>query len=526
MSAKAVRAYVSAATRDALRGQWLRRQARRPGAAAVRWEALLLGGLGLGLLGTVGWWLGVAGRLWFSAAASTDGWLAAAAGTILVGTAVSTAAIAALGVLLQCEAAAPWLEPWPLPKRWLLLPTAAAGLMEAGVWFGALVCPSVLFLGGLLGLGVGATCALTAAHAALSLGIAACMLAGGAAILACPGPSRAAALGLLGVVAAAGAAGVAVALARVGLDWVAGLQALGRWGERWLGSWVGDLPRALPSWWVVAGGVAGSLAAALAACLSASHLLVRAARQASLRRGRRPQHWPALSGWLAAGRGEALGPFVRLELLTVSRSPGRLAREMLLLAVCLAALVLAFEGKDALVAAYLLNFVPIVVAGQLVLPSVGWDGSLVTLVALAGRVNDYLRSKLLVGLASASLVTSLATVFILVGWPMGGSGSGAILVVTLPITVLVGVALAVGWGSVFADRRVRRLFPSQGVRLGAELAFWGSGGSLAIATVLMWRGLTAARPALIVAGIAAALFLGTVAAVLIICGASALRRTE
>ncbi|MEP0773834.1 MAG: hypothetical protein HRF46_05680, partial [Acidobacteriota bacterium] len=455
-------AFFRAWWRDAVRRGWLRADARTPAMLRLRWELLAVAVSGL----AAALWLASAAG---SMAAAAGGWVLSpgAVGALLGGVGGWTAALLALAVVLSWEAGEATDLPLPLPRHAVLLPPMVAGVVEAGAWTAVVTVPLAAFLGPLAGYFGAAGAWLCVSAAAAGLGLAGVATAVWAGWLRVAAPrTREAALAGLGVLAAVMFAALA---------WMAPAMTAG--GPRGtLDRWemlLGHLGWEAPAWAVArAAGGPGALAAVTLAVVAvacggwlASVWLARVSEVVAAS-PRRPGLAGGSPGQALARRAEAVKwPLLRLEAVMAMRDPGRLVRDLAGTALSLVVLVAVFPAKSAAVAVTVAFFVPVGVCGAVALHAVGRDGTLVELVVLAGRVRQYLLTKLLVAAGLAGVASLVAGAGLWAGRRALGlepAQLGAALFL-LPVAAVASAVWAMGLGSLWADRRVRRLLPGQGV---------------------------------------------------------------
>lgn len=484
---------------DAARSRWLRADARTPAMLSLRWELLAIAVSGL----TAALWLASAAG---SMAAVAGGWVLSPGGVgiVLGGVGGWTAALLALAVVLSWEFGEARDIPLPLPSRAVLFPSLTAGLLEAGVWTAVVTVPLAAFLGPLAGKS-GEACVwlcVSTAGAGFSLAGLSGTVWSGLVRVAAPRTREVALAGLVGL-----AGLLAAALAWLAPAMVAESPGgtLDRWEEL-----AGQLEWELPAWLVAwaatgRGGLAavglGVVAVACGGWL-ASAWLARASEVVAAS----PRHPGSDGGWLSrvlARRAEAVEwPLLRLEAVTVLRDPWRLVRDLAGTALSLVVLVAVFPAKSAVVAVTVAFFVPVGVCGVVALHAVGRDGTLAELVVLAGRVRQYLLTKLLVaaGLAGAASLAAGAGLWAGRRALDLGPAQWGTAVLLLPAAGVASAVWALGLGSLWADRRVKRLLPGQGVGMVAELAYWALGGAVAFACSLVWKGVADGWPLGVVTG--------------------------
>lgn len=474
---------------DAARRRWLPAEARRPALGQLRWEFSLAAAAGLG----AAIWLGFAAG---SVAAASGGWTLSPAGVgaLLSGLGGWTAALLALALVLAWEVGEATDLPLPLPRRVTLFPPITAGVLTAGAWTAVMSVPLAAFLGPLAGYSGGACAWLCLSTAGAGLGLAGSggALWSGLMRLAAPRTREVALAGLvvLGGVMFAALAWLAPAIA--GGD---PSGALGRWEElvshlEWVAlGWVVARAATAPGAMTILG--LGALAAAAGGWLASTWLAK--ASEVVAASPRRPGSAGGELGRALARRVEAVKwPLLRLETVTALRDPWRLVRDLAGTALSLVVLVAVFPAKSAAVAVTVAFFVPVGVCGAIALHAVGRDGTLVELVALAGRVRQYLLTKLLVAVVMAGVASLVAGAGLWVGRrPLGLElAPWGAAVFLLPAAAVISAVWALGLGSLFADRRVKRLLPGQGVGMVGEMAYWASGGAVALTCFLLWKGLT------------------------------------
>lgn len=493
-------AFFRAWWRDAVRRRWLRADARTPAILSLRWELLAIAVSGL------------AAALWLASAAGSmaavaAGWALSpgAVGALLGGVGGWTAALLALAVVLSWEAGEAMDPPLPFPRHVVLLPPMVAGVVEAGAWSAVVTVPLAAFLGPLAGYSGAAGAWLCVSAAGASLGLAAAATAVWAGWLRVAAPrTREAALAGLVVLAAV----VFVVLARMAPAMTAGgpRGTLDRWEELF-----GRLGWEVPAW-VVARAVDGpgaltavGLGVIAVACGGwLASVWLAGASEVVAASPRRPGPAGGPLDQALARRAEAVKwPLLRLEAVMALRDPGRLVRDLAGTALSLVVLVAVFPAKSAAVAVTVAFFVPVGVCGAVALHAVGRDGTLVELVVLAGRVRQYLLTKLLVAAGLAGVASLVAGAGLWAGrraldLELGPLGAALVL---LPAAAVASAVWAMGLGSLWADRRVRRLLPGQGVGIVGELAYWAAGGAVALSCFLLWKGVATGWAGGVVAGV-------------------------
>ena len=532
MRARALRALLVAVLRDRFRFRFVRLRVLGPNSSALRWEVVLgwaTAIVGLGVCGFAGGGF-VAASLDQATLRSPE--VAAAGGILLLLSAVWPGILAAIALLFIVGEGVESGIPLPVPRRWLVAPDIVIGLADSMVWYLVLIAPGTFFLGGLMGHAFPGCLRLVLSHGALFVIVVATVLLAVAGVVRLLGPySSAVAPMTAAVVGGGGAVALAMTAGRLATGDLAHIVArIGSSARDCVGEWtVAVIPVLASTQWGIVLITAAVIGSAVASG-GVSHLLAGAADQRWIKGERRRPLFPKSSRPVGQMYSSLLGPFLRMEVTALRRDPWRAARDLLGTVVCLAALLVVFPGKSDAISATILFFIPISLCGALLLHGVGRDGTLVDLVVLAGRTRSYLRAKMIAGLVVVGGLSFLAAVlvgFFSGSWVSLGAGRGGLfLIVLLPLAVVFGVTLALGLGSLFADRRVKRLTPGRGVGLGAELVFWLTGGMLAVSLYLTWRGFSAAQPTHAVGGILLVLLFAIGLAALVRFGEQALARAE
>ncbi len=496
--------HVRAWSLDACRRRLLPPAARRPGGAQLRW-GVIVGPIGVvGALVLLGWWAGFALR---AGGLELDRAAAAGLELLLVLLLVWVAGAFALAVVLELEppGATEFLP--VLPPPWRLAPRLLAGFSAAGGWFLALVSPAFALAGGLLGwTGRQFLWACASQAAAATATTAVVVLAWAGLARAAGGRRQELTLALSALVGGTGFVAVLALVPRLARGELLGtLAALGAWAGAAAGGMPARLVAAATGLAGALGGLAVATVATVGASVAASSLLTNDFVENTRQAGKRRPRWEGL-GWLLLSRDRLIRwPLVRFELQAAVRQPARLARDLLGTVLAFAAVGYVFAARGAAVAVTAALFVPVGLCGVAALHSVGRDGTLTTWVALAGRVREYLMTKLMVavGVASAGAMVAAVGLWGLRGTLLIDEAALASALSLLPAAVAGSALWAVGLGATLADRRLKRLVPDRGVGVLGELAYWAAGGALAVAGFLIWRGVMRGSGTTLVVGLSA-----------------------